>query len=209
MFEVRSYCCKINEKLGECYKKDVAICDSHSLMPVSSLRSWFPWPEINLVKPKNVTGRGRKFASQPKMKVRPSASCQKKQIFLSLCHKGEWDVLLSCRTAKNEGSQGCKDMHVLYACIEVTNCHFLNRELIPNEYCCNAIHNIWTEIPRHEYYMVRRGEMQWTFWCNVELEKKLWLESTLAIILWMFFFVFAWESFTPTAWQEIWSNIEK
>lgn len=109
------------------------------------------------VKPKNVDGRGREFASQPKMKVRPSASCQKKQIFLSLCHKGEWDVLLSCGVAKkSEGSQGRKGMH---ACMELTNYHFLSRELVPNEHCCNTTQHLARDHKTYEYYMVRRGEM--------------------------------------------------
>lgn len=94
------------------------------------------------------------------MKVRQSASCQKKQIFPSLCHQGEWDVLLSCRMAKSEGSQGYKGK---LACVELTNYHFLNRELVTNEQCSNAAQHLDRYHKTYEYCIVRkrRGTVQW------------------------------------------------
>ncbi len=128
---------------------------------VSLTALWLSMTRNESVKPKNVDGRGREFASQPKMKVRPSASCQKKHIFFSLCHKGEWDVLLSCGVAKkSEGSQGCKGRQAgMHAGMHgFTNYHLLNRELVPNEHCCNATQHLARDHKTYEYCMVRRGE---------------------------------------------------
>lgn len=54
--------------------------------------------------------------------------------------------------AKSEGSQGRKGMH---ACTELTNYHFLNRELVPNEHCCNATQHLDRDHKAYEYYMLR------------------------------------------------------
>lgn len=73
-----------------------------------------------------------------KMKVKPQAGRQKKQIFLRLCHTGEWDVLLSCRAAgsqrKPRVQKACRQ-----ACVAATNCYFPKIVLIPNECCGSAM----------------------------------------------------------------------
>lgn len=64
--------------------------------------------------------------------------------------------MLSCGMAKSEGGQGCKGMH---ACMELTNYHFLNRELVTNEHCCNATQHLDRDHKTYEYYTVRGAEM--------------------------------------------------
>lgn len=113
---------------------------NESLLWLSSesvwLRSCVPWLEMSLSN-QEMSLAGWNLLHNQKMKVKPQASCQKKQIFLRLCHKGEWDVLLSCRAAESRRKprvqKACRQ-----ACVAATNCYFLKIVLIPNECCCSA-----------------------------------------------------------------------
>lgn len=117
------------ENLTECIGKCIATCDSHSIMQFTSQSSWVIFKRPLAFHEQKRVNRTQKcwwqrtricFAMEKK-ESGPSVSCQKKQIFLPLCHKGEWAVLLSCRIAVSKGSPGTK------ICMELTDYHYINR----------------------------------------------------------------------------------
>lgn len=55
--------------------------------------------------------------------------------------------------AKSEGSQGYKGK---LACVELTNYHFLNRELVTNEQCSNAAQHLDRYHKTYEHCIVRK-----------------------------------------------------
>lgn len=120
---------KKNDNMSQYVTRAFLQVSSFALQWVSSAALRIPWLERSLSN-QEMSLAGWNSLHNQKMKVKPQASFQKKQIFLRLCHKGEWDVLLSCRAAESRKKprvqKACRQ-----ECVAATNCYFLKIVLIP------------------------------------------------------------------------------